>query len=37
MSKNIFHFFTKWYFEKFMNRMNRGYEMIWKSSACIKQ
>ena len=23
-------FFTKWHFEKFINRMNGGYEMIWK-------
>ena len=30
--KNIFHFFTKWYFEKFINRMNGGYKMIWKLS-----
>ena len=32
MSKNIFHVFTKWDFEKFTNRMNGGYEMIWKLS-----
>ena len=25
-------FFTKWHFEKFINRMNGGYEMIWKLS-----
>ena len=31
-----FFFFTKWHFEKFMNRMNGGYKMIWKLSACIK-
>ena len=32
MSQNIFHFFTKWHFEKFINRMNGGYEMIGKLS-----
>ena len=32
MSKKKFHFFTKWHFEKFINRMNGGYEMIWKLS-----
>ena len=26
------HFFTIWYFEKFINRMNGGYKMIWKLS-----
>ena len=26
------HFFTKWHFEKFINRMNGEYEMIWKLS-----
>ena len=31
-SKNIFQFFTKWHFEKFINRMNGGYRMIWKLS-----
>ena len=25
-SKNIFHFFTKWHFEKFINRINVGYK-----------
>ena len=24
------HFFTKWYFEEFINRMNQGYKTIWK-------
>ena len=28
--KNIF--FTKCHFKKFINRMNGGYEMIWKLS-----
>ena len=23
-------FFTKWYFEEFINRMNQGYKTIWK-------
>ena len=31
-SKNIFHFFKKWQFEKFINRMNGGYQMMWKLS-----
>ena len=39
MSKNVF-FFTQWHFEKFINRINGGYEMIWKlgygKSAFIK-
>ena len=26
------HFFTKWHFEKSINRMNGGYKMIWKLS-----
>ena len=36
ISKNTFEFFTKWHFEKFINIINGGYEMIWKLSACIK-
>ena len=35
-SKNISECFIKWHFEKFINIMNGGYEMIWKLSACIK-
>ena len=31
------HFFTKWHFEKFIKRINGGYEMIWKFSAYIKR
>ena len=30
--KKHFSFFTKWHFEKFINRMNRAYDMIWKLS-----
>ena len=30
--KKHFSFFTKWHFEKFINKMNGGYEMIWKLS-----
>ena len=30
--RKIYIFFTKWVFEKFINRMNGGYEMIWKLS-----
>ena len=26
--KNIFHYFTKWYFERSINRMNGSFEMI---------
>ena len=38
MSKTFFFFFfKKRHFEKFINRMNGGYEMIWKLSTCIKQ
>ena len=29
-------FFTKWHFEKFVNRVSGGYKMIWKLSAFIK-
>ena len=35
-SKNIYECFIKWHFEKFINIINGGYEMIWKLSACIK-
>ena len=31
-SENIFHFFTKSHFEKFISRINGGCEMIWKLS-----
>ena len=31
MSKNII-FLKKWHFEKFINRMNGHYKMIWKLS-----
>ena len=27
MSKKIFHAFTKWHFEKYLNRMNGNYVM----------
>ena len=26
--KNIFHYFTKWHFERSINRMNGSFEMI---------
>ena len=26
------HFFTKWHFEKFINRMKGSYEITWKFS-----
>ena len=36
LQKTFFIFFTKWPFEKFMNRRDGGYKMIWKLSARIK-
>ena len=32
VKKHLSFFFTKWCFEKFVNRMNGCYEMIWKLS-----